>query len=265
MALRPILHRTTGTVVGLMALLCAMTSFAGPTEPAPVVRVCAMDVPFLPYTHPDGSGQMQVLLALAAKNMNLHMERHIAPRRRCIQELKTGDTDLMIGAYNVERTDIADFPMLANGIDESKALAIVRFTAYRRVGTFVDWNGRNFVNLADGLVGVESGFTYVIDKFKTMGVSYDEGGKTIEQNLEKLVRGRIYVLVAMTQEANKAIAEKFSGQVEALNLPFDQQPMYAMVSKSFRARYPQLTEAYWQEIKTVRAGADYRRYLQQYP
>jgi polar amino acid transport system substrate-binding protein len=249
------------TVVALTVPLAAVHAADLPAQ----FRFCSIDVPFPPYARVDGTGHLQYLIAQAAKNLNLALERHVAPRKRCIEEMKNGQADGMIAAYAPERTDYAAFPMSGGEPDESMALVVVRYLVYRRTGSHVDWNGQHFAGIGDDAVGVESGFVYLTDRLKQIGVRSDDGAKTLEQNLIKLTTSRVAAVVAMDREANKLAMERFAGRIEPLAKPFDATPMYLMVSKSFQARYPQFTESYWQAIKDFHDTADYRAYQARNP
>lgn len=224
------------------------------------MRMCAMDVDYPPFARVDGSGTLQYLVFQAARGMKLEIERHIAPRRRCLEELKSGQSDAMASAYAPQRTDIAVFPMAGGKIDASMAMGVMNYYVYRRKGSSVDWDGRRFSGLGDKKVGVQSGFIYVIERLQQLGVSYDDGAKALEPNLAKLAAGRLDAVVGMMEEADRAIARNYPGQVERTGKVFEQTPVYLMVSRQFHARHPQLVERYWEAIRQYRGSADYRRY-----
>jgi polar amino acid transport system substrate-binding protein len=251
----PVLSAKILSVAALLSLT-AVQAVATPEQ----FRFCSMDVDFPPYAKVDGTGHVQYLIVQAAKKMNVGFDRHVAPRRRCLEEIRTGSSDGMIAAFAQDRAEIAVFPMAGGVPDESKALAVVRYLVFRRAGARVDWDGQRFTGQEDVLVGVESGFAYVIGKLKQLGIRHDDGAKSLEQNLEKLALGRVDAVVAMDIEANKLITDRYAGRIEPLAKSFDESALFLMVSKQFYVRYPQFTEAYWQAIKEYRGTADYRQY-----
>jgi polar amino acid transport system substrate-binding protein len=262
--LRPV-ARVMVLAAPLMWLQAAAQTTA-PTSGLPAqFRFCSIDIPFPPYARTDGTGYLQHLIIQAAANIHLKFERYIAPRRRCIEEVRNGTSDGMIATYLPERVESGAFPMRDAVVDESKALGTVSFVVYRRSGTRVDWDGQRFSDLRDGMVGVESGFVGVIDKLTRLGVRVDEGAKSLEQNLIKLVAGRVDAVVAMDLEADKLMMKRFAGKIEPVARPFDATVLYLMVSKSFQARYPQFMESYWQAIKDYRDSPDYRAYQSRNP
>ncbi|HYD79033.1 MAG TPA: hypothetical protein VEC06_04430 [Paucimonas sp.] len=251
----PLFRSLAGSLL-LTAPLVAAQTMEVPRQ----FNFCSIDIPFPPYAKLDGTGYLQHLVVQAAKAVNVRFDRHVAPRRRCFEEVRTGVADGMIAAHGPDRADAGAFPMRGGALDESRQVGTVRFLVYRRVGTSIDWDGQRFLNLRDGAVGVESAFAGIIDKLKQLGAPYDEGAKTLEQNLVKLVAGRVEAVVAMDLEANKLVMDRFAGKIEALAKPFDMAIMYLMVSKAFQARYPEFTEAYWHAIKDYRNSAEYRQY-----
>ncbi len=228
-------------------------------------RLCSMDVDFAPFAKIDGSGHVQYLVAEAAKALNVTVDRRVAPRKRCIEEIKTGQSDGMIAAYSPERASYAAFPMRAGGPDESKSLAVVRYFAYRRVGSRLEWDGQRFTGLGTGTLGVESGFILITERLRQLGVPFDEGGKSLLQNMEKLVADRFDGIVAMDLEADRQILERFAGKVERAGKPFEQTPLYLMVSKQFDEQNPTFMVEYWRAIEAFRTSATYRKYQQDNP
>jgi polar amino acid transport system substrate-binding protein len=254
----------------LAALVCAMPAWAGNGPPAAAAapvrfRLCSMDVDYPPYARVDGSGHLQYLLQQAARGLGVELERRVAPRRRCVEELKSGLVDGMVGAYSAERAEYAVFPSAGGGLDEKKAMAVPRYFLYRRKGTPVDWDGQRLTGLGDGRIGVESGFVFIIERLQRLGVPYDDGGKALEPNLGKLAAGRLDGVIAMELEADQLIASRFDGKLERAGKPFEQTPLYLMLSRQFHAQYGRFADRYWQALAEYRNTADYRQYQQAHP
>lgn len=258
-------------VMVLAATLAAAPGWAGnePSAsgaPAPArFRLCSIDVDFPPYARVDGTGHLQYLLLQAARGMGVELERRIAPRRRCLEELKAGLVDGMIGAYSAGRDEYAAFPMAANGPDQKKAMAEPRYFLYRRKGTSLDWDGQRLTGKGDGRIGVESGFAFIIERLQQLGVAYDDGSKALEPNIAKLVAGRLDGVIAMELEADQLVAARFEGRIERSAKPFEQTPLYLMLSHQFHGQYRRFADRYWQALADYRNTADYRQYQQARP
>jgi len=255
--------------MALAAISAMAPGWAGnepPAAPAPArFRLCSMDVDYPPYARVDGTGHLQYLMQQAARGMGVELERRIAPRRRCVEELKTGLVDGMVGAYSAERAEYAVFPTAGNGLDERKAMAVPRYFLYRRKGAPLEWDGQRLVGLGEGRIGVESGFVFIIERLRQLGVAYDDGSKALEPNVAKLVAGRLDGVIAMELEAEQLVAARYEGKIERAGKPFEQTPLYLMVSRQFHARHARFADQYWQALAEYRSTADYRQYQQAHP
>ena len=230
----------------------------------PVLRFCSIDVDFAPVARVDGTGHYQFLLQQAARKAGLRIERRIAPRRRCLDEIRAGVSDGMIGAFTPERAATAVFPMSGVGPDVTRSFGTVRYYAYRRVASRVSWDGERFRGL-DGSVGVESAFVFITDRLRAQGVPFDDGAKTLEQNMDKLRAGRVDAVIGMDLEADRLVASRYAGRIERAGGAFDLTPMYLMLSKQFHAAQPQLAQRLWQAVQEVRNSPAYKRYQQDHP
>lgn len=249
-----------------VALALLLASACAQAADKPIrMRICAMDVDFPPFGRVDGTGHLQYMVNQAAKGMNLRIERHVAPRRRCLEEIKSGASDAMASAYSPQRAETAVFPMVGGSIDASKALGVMTYYIYRRTGTQIDWDGRRFKDLGSGRLGVQSGFIFLIDRLTQLGVAYDDGAKALEPTLSKLAAGRVEGVVGMMEEADQLIATRFPGQMERTGKVFEQTPVYLMVSRQFYEQNPKLTERFWQVLRNYRLTDDYRRYQITHP
>jgi polar amino acid transport system substrate-binding protein len=238
----------------------------GSPSPAPGrFRLCSMDVDYPPYARVDGSGHLQYLAQQAARGLGVELERRVAPRRRCVEELKAGLVDGMVGAWSAERAEYAMFPMAGGGPDERRAVATPRYFLYRRKGTQLDWDGQRFTGQWEGRIGVESGFIFIMERLQQLGMPYDDGGKSLEPNMEKLLAGRLDGVIAMETEADQLIAARYEGKIEKAGKPFEQTPLYLMVSRQFHAQYGRFAGRYWQALAEYRSTADYRQYQQAHP
>lgn len=254
----------------LAVLVSAVPAWAGNEPPAAATapvrfRLCSMDVDYPPYARVDGTGHLQYLMQQAARGLGVELERRVAPRRRCVEELKSGLVDGMVGAYSAERAEYAVFPTAGSGLDEKKAMAVSRYFLYRRKGTALDWDGQRFSGLGDGRIGVESGFVFIIERLQQLGIPYDDGGKALEPNLGKLAAGRLDGVIAMELEADQLIATRFEGKLERAGKPFEQTPLYLMLSRQFHTQYGRFSDRYWQALAEYRMTADYRQYQQTHP
>lgn len=253
------------SVLLLRTLLVALLILAATSLRAePTLRLCTADVPFYPYTMPDGSGYSQQLIRLAMRGLPLQLKNHMAPRARCLQDSRNGQADALVGVFATERLQWLSYPMKGSEPDPEASLAQLRFMVYRRSGTTADWDGVRFYQLDHGAVGVQFGFSYGLN-LERLGVAVDDKASSAEQVLRKLERGRIPLAILQEEQGRSLVESAFAGRVEALPRPFIQQTLYLIVTREFQARHPALVTRLWEAIAQVRAGAEYQRILRARP
>jgi polar amino acid transport system substrate-binding protein len=223
------------------------------------VRLCTLDHPFPPYTMPDGSGQAQELLRLAGKEQGILIENVVAPRLRCIARLRAGEVDALLSGFLPERMDYGVFPMTGAVADESRAVSMVRFIVYRQKGGTAQWDGRAFSGLDQRPVGIQTGLA-VVKRLRETGVLVDEGAKTIEQNLEKLVRGRVQAMIALEGEAQPLIDRSYASRIEALPKAFDSTPIYLHVHPGYYASNREAIDKLWSALRRTRESPAFQQY-----
>lgn len=217
---------------------------------AVTLRLCTLDQPFPPHTMPDGSGVAQVLLRQAAREEGITIENSFAPRLRCIARLKSGEVDGLLSAFLPERMEYGVFPMAGATADETRALSMVRFVVFRQKGGAVQWDGSAFSGLDARPVGIQVGLA-VAQRLRQTGVTVDEGAKTIGQNLEKLVRGRLQAVVALEGES-QPLVDRLGDRIEVLPKAFDATPIYLQVHPAYYAGNREAVVKLWNAVRRLR-------------
>lgn len=229
-----------------LLLLLALTPGAAGAEETVVLRLCTLDQPFPPFTHPDGNGSSQLRLKQALQGLPIRIDNYVAPRPRCLYDLQTGRADALLATFSRERLAFAVFPMRAGKPDQRRAIDMVGFQVYRRRGTGVSWDGKRFSGLRTGVVGTQSGFAQKSD-LQALGLKVDDGAKSVLQNMEKLAAGRFDAVVLYENEAQR-VADDFREQLELLPQPFMQTGLFLMVGREFARQHARLVEASWDAI-----------------
>ncbi|HEY0957381.1 MAG TPA: hypothetical protein VGE36_21690 [Roseateles sp.] len=227
----------------LLLLLTGL--WAGPLQAQPVkLRLCTSDVPFHPYTMPDGSGLFQRRLALLARAAGVEVVPTVAPRARCLQSTRTGAADALIGVFAPERLAWMAYPMREGVADEERGLGRVRFLLYRRVGTHFGWDGRRFTGLGDQPLGLQFGYQYGV-KVADLGVAVDDRATSAEQLMAKLARGRVALALMQPEQAQLVLSRMPDAGIEALDTPFTSQAFYVIVTQDFWRRHPEQVQRLW--------------------
>ncbi len=247
-----------GRLLAASILLAAgMIGVARAQEPQPALtlKLCTADVAFPPLTAPDGSGALQVALRRLADELSIRVDNLIAPRRRCVQELRDGLVDAMFSAYSEERAGIMRFPMQGNQPDAARSMAEQILRVYRRKGEPVDWDSMRFHALGPGAVGVMRGFEYG-HALAVLGVPVDDGATSGEQLLRKLVAGRLAVAIMNPADADALAQRLFPGRIEAMLEPFHVYPVYLAIRQGFYTGHAAAVERLWLAIGRARIRGD---------
>jgi polar amino acid transport system substrate-binding protein len=241
----------------LLLLLAAL--LGPPAAQAVSLRLCTADQPFYPFTMPDGSGRHQFLLRQAVRGLPIELENYMAPRPRCLLDVRSGQADAALGVFNAERQRYLAFPMKGDQVDPRQGLGEVRLIAYRRKGSPVSWDGQRFAHLDGGAIGVLFGFAYG-PKLDGLGVPIDDRAITHDQLLQKLARGRNPVIILQEQPIGSYLTPALAARVEALSPAFDQFTLYLMVSRDYQARNRELVQRLWRALEAGRASREYQQY-----
>lgn len=230
---------------------------------AVTMRLCMLDHPFPPFTMPDGSGQVDELLRLAAREDGTVIETTLAPRLRCIARFKAGEVDALLAAFMPDRMAYGVFPMAGAAADEARAVGVVRFVIYRKKGSKLQWDGHAFTGVDRRPIGIQTGLA-VAQRLRQAGLTVDEGAKTVEQNLEKLARGRVQAVVALEDGSPPLADRALIDQIEVLPMPFDSAPIYLQVQPGYYASNRETVDKLWGAAGRIRASSAFQQYQKRY-
>lgn len=243
------------------ALLLASAAPASAAEAPIRLRLCVGDVDYPPYTMRSGGGRLQYLVDHAAPAARMEVEWYWMPVRRCNEEVRGGAMDATITALYPEMLPHIAYPLRDGNADETYALEGARLMLYRRAGSSLNWDGERVSGMGQGAVGVYAGFAVATGKLARLGLRFDDGAKSLEQNLDKLVRGRLEAVVALENEASVLVEKRYATKVDMLPQPFIKLDAYLVFSKAYYARDPEAAKRLWTELQRVRKSADFQRLL----
>ncbi len=229
----------------------ALSLFVTANAQAETIKACADDRPWLPHTTPDkkNPGTMQVLVDKAVSENKHTFESVILPWKRCQEEVKKGQIQAMIGAGFVPfNREFADFPMAGADADAKRALGAARVVLVRQVGKGADFDGKKFINVTQQ-VGVPSGTKVILDKVVELGAKADDGAKTDEQNISKLLLGRLDLVAAYDTDVEALMKGKYAGKIEVIKQPLIETHYYLAFSKAYAEKNKSSVEAIWKSIE----------------
>lgn len=233
-------------------LLCACLATARE------VRVC---VPEQDLARPEqlrAEGPAQYLVRTAIANQGGKALFEGAPWRRCIEGVKSGAFDGVIGAAaNVDFQSFMRFPQKAGQPDPGAALTEATHLAVRRKGSRPDWDGQRFANLG-GAVYYPAGTAIVADRLKRLGVAGNDNTKTAEQLMQMLVRGRIELAVLRADDVTELLKQsEFVAALETLKVPVVASAAFFAVRQSAYDSAPGFMNAVWQDIARLRSSPEF--------
>lgn len=241
-----------------LALVFALIDSASLASDKPIVHACCENEDSYPWLLKDRPGLTIQLLQMVEKQIGSKIEVVALPWKRCMDDIKNGSVDAAFKlSYSAERAaEFGNYPMLGDKPDPSKRLLTDSYNLYRLKGASVEWDGKTIKT--SGKVGAQAGFS-VVTQLKALGVSVDDGSRSAEINLEKLVNGRFVALALQTNEADTLIQSnvKYRGVVEKINPVLVEKPYFLIFSKAFTAKNPNHVKEVWDAIGKVRESSEY--------
>lgn len=223
--------------------------------------MCIDDRPWIPYTNPAPGkpGSMQLLISMVAKDLGLTVDVVALPWKRCQESVRAGRLDALVGAGFVPlNRELAEFPLYGEGAETRRSLGAARVVLVRRIGSNADWDGKKLTDCAKP-VGVPFGTQIIIDEVQKRGCFVDAGGKTDDQNIQKLLQMRVDLATGYENDIRELVDTKYKGLVTVLPIPLFETHYYLAFSKQFYAGNQRLVEAFWAKIAEVKVSAEYVR------
>lgn len=245
-------------LTALIFAFCCMVFSAGATE-RPVLKICTENDDSYPWVLKDRPGLTISLLKLVEKEAGGKFEITPLPWKRCLEEVKSGAMNAVFKiSYSAERlAELGAYPMAADKPDASKRLLMDSYSLYKIKGSKVEWDGKTLK--ADGTVGAQSGFS-VVAQLKSLGAKVDDGSRSADANLRKLVEGRLVALALQTEEGDISVEgnPEFKLKVEKIKPFLIEKPYFLIFSKQFFATNPDYAQVVWAAIASSRESAEYK-------
>jgi polar amino acid transport system substrate-binding protein len=247
----------------LLAVALAVSVHAA-DRPASL-KLCTENEDSYPWLLKSRPGLSMIMMGMVEKQLGVKVDIHPVPWKRCMDDLKQGAVDgLFKISFKADRMEMGAYPMTGDKPDNSKRMLDDSYSLYRLKGSKVAWDGKTLSG-TDGAVGAQSGFS-VVDQLKSMGLRVDDGTRSADDNLNKLLAGRLVALALQTQEGDTSLAShpEFAAKIERISPPLVEKPYFLMLSKPFVAKYGDFSKQVWDAIATVRESAEYKKQLQQF-
>lgn len=220
---------------------------------------CIDERPWIPYTYPkvETPGSMQIMIVNASRAVNLSVDVRALPWKRCLESVKAGKIDAIIGASDVPLIrQFAEFPKVPGTEfpDETRSLGTARIMLVKRVGSDIEWNGRSLSHLKKP-VGVAMGTLIMQSTVQKLGGNPDDGAVTDDQNMKKLLQHRVDLMAGYENDLEVLIRKGYAGQVAILPTPLIESHYFLAFSKHFYSNNRILTESIWSRLAELRNSA----------
>ncbi len=249
---------TTYRYLGAGLLAMVFSAAAGAADRPASVRFCHEDVDVYPWVLKDRAGLNIVHLKAVEQQLGVKIETVPLPWKRCQDDLREGKVDgIFAASFKTERMEIGFYPMAGDKPDAARAMMYDGYSLYRLKGGATQWDGKKLTTM--GSIGAQPGYS-IVDQLKQLGVKVDEGTKTADDNLKKLLAGRVDAVALQTLEGDNALrtTPEFAAKIEKLSPALVDKPFYLMLSKQLVGRYPDFAKDVWKALAEVRESSDYK-------
>lgn len=238
--------------------LCSMISAHGQERAVQrPLLICYEDVPEFPWTNPDGTGLTLDMMRQIAAELHLTLRLQPLPWTRCLDELKFGSVDAVLGAgYRSDRHSFGRFPQMINGNpDDTRALYDDVYAAYSRKGEH-HWDRQGFVALKTP-VAVPRDYSVVIDRLEHLHVKILSKSKSALDALRYVQAGLADVAVLPKTQADQLLDmnPELRAQLQRERGPVHVMPVYLLAGQqAYRERGAEF-EAIWDAVRVHRRMA----------
>lgn len=224
------------------------------------LTLCYEDKESYPWVLAQQRGLNLQLLALVAKANQVQIRYVAVPWKRCLAGLERGTYDgAFASSYKAERLSMGRYPTDNQGrLDESKRLHTSVYALYRRRGSPVGWNGKEFRQLA-GRIGTLSGFS-IGDFLRSHGAAVDESSRDPLGVLRMLKERRIEAAALQSLRADYLLLQhpELAVELEKAELLLEEKAYYLMFSNAFYAARGDEAQAFWAQIQIQRESLAYQ-------
>lgn len=227
-------------------------------EKPTTVKFCHEDVDVYPWVLKDRPGLNIAHLKALEQKLGVKIETLPLPWKRCQEDMREGKVDgIFAASFKTERLEMGVYPMAGDKPDAARAMMYDGYSLYRLKGGAVQWDGKKLTST--GNIGAQPGYS-IVDQLKQLGAKVDEGAKTADDNLKKVLLGRLEAVALQTLEGDNSLSTnpEFSAKLEKVSPPLVDKPFFLMLSKQFVAKYGDFSKDIWKTLAEVRESADYK-------
>lgn len=228
------------------------------------IKIFFEDGDYFPYSMKNKTGTDIILLDMVGKKLGVKFIFTPVPWERCLSSMQSGDSDGCCSAsFKEKRLENGEYPMLAGKPDESKRLHTTSYSIFVKTKDQKKYTIKEFdiegLDKTKDIIATTLGYS-IGDDYKKAGYKVDDGATNTELNMNKLLKSRVNVFAAMTEEGHFYLQKKeFKGKIVSLSPPVVNKAYYLMLSKAFVAANPGLAKKVWESIAEIRESKKFKQ------
>lgn len=238
-----------------LLLLC--TACSALSMPAFGMTLCVSDRPAAPLMFPDHDGQAQYLARAGARAAGVEPSFVVLPWRRCIEAVRAGQVDGVLGAqaFNAYK-EFMRFP-LKNGLpDRSFSVGIDTWVFVTRADQPLRWDGKTLSGL-NTPVSYPSGVNVVRLMLDELGIRNSDTAKTALQLMHMLKASRFQAVVIRESDAQGFLAQNEFISLRIVAPAFLLSDAYLVFSNQYADSHPAVVTATWEAIRRIRSSREW--------
>ena len=214
----------------------------------------------IPATAPGIFIDMLYLLDKRIPEINISLHR--VPWKRCLNELKTAESDMVVASYQKERESFAAYPMVQNQPNPNMAISRAESCLFTSKNSELNWNGEQFTNVNEHPIAVPQGYSAValLKEFDLPLVFTNSSFAAMELLRKNRVEGTVTFCAVGKNYINSQPSEL---DIVARHPSLRQRHGYLVFSKIFRAKHPELSQQIWRTAAAIR-DSEFPRLLAKY-
>lgn len=236
-------------VFSLQVIGCSSV-FAAPV----VLNICYEETEVFPNFMGEGGnvkspdpGVVIELIQLMDKDLeDVDVDFHRAAWVRCLNGLRTGVYNGVVGGYETERAEYAIFPTSNGLVDKSLAVSQTEFCLFSKKGSPLSWQNEKFIGGESTSLAIPRGYS-LISLLDEHNILYE---LTFSSRLaiDLLMGGRVENAITLCTTGQASI-DKSSNNL-SLEIPtvLRRQYAYLMVNQSFFAKHQITVKRVWRSL-----------------
>jgi ABC-type amino acid transport substrate-binding protein len=235
-------------------LLIGIALISATADAAPLIEVCVGDVATPPLSYPDRDGEAQYLARRAARAVGAEVRFVVEPRRRCLDNVRTGRYPLLlIAAPAPTLLEMFAFPLRNGEPDATLAVGITEATLVARRDAQVSFRDDSLHGVSKPVL-FKAGSVFLRDWLRERGLDGHEV-RSPQQMADMLLAGRAEAALLRRDDIDELGTQKRFAEVLEIIGPISKPlPVFIVANREYAAAHATQIELFWREVGRLRAS-----------